>query len=551
MPVAKKKVPPVQPIAPAPPPVQEEAKPAPIWVPEEQPKEVIYPELQMDEYSTASKKGPLDPEWCKIALGWETESEYKKRRCEEVPGSQPKNWEYKDNEYHCKNVAGEKVRCRNNAQNRPFDNDWGGGTHVKGVFQGGALVQTILRGQWAGPHTITETKQEVYGGDDPYTMNDGRVLNKGDKFRASVGSVNGETVRIDKYGFVLSGQHQMTACILADELLAQDRKTGVDNPTTPKYPTWAGHDHVFIETVVIKGMSDDSRILMTVDYVKPRTSADVFYTSEVFKSASSPERKVLCDMLANAVDTLWSRTGARGYKTHPEIVGFLERHKKLLECTLHLFEENKTREGKGRGISKLRLQPGICSAIMFIQASSGPKTDGDVYRNEEPAPSEKNLDWSMWDKADSFWTLLANTTPAGKDFQQVRTAFHNLIDSEVFSDDNMGLGGNSKEKLAILCEAWGRWKDHPDTAGPPFDDGDLGEDGILSLVYSEFDDAGNPLPKGQIKLVNQADFNGIDWTESAGEVGSTKNAKMAPPPTKEQIEKGLEEIHKQRAQQLR
>lgn len=502
MPVRQKKAPLAQPVAPVAPP---EPPPAPVQEPETKAtRELIYDHLEIDEYSSTAPKGPVDPEWCKTALGWETESEFKKRKCEEVPGSKPDNWKF-DDVFHCKNISGEKVRCNNNAHNRSFDQGWCD-----------SLKHTVLYGQWAGPFTIPGE------------------------------TVNGETIRISKYGEVLSGQHQMTGCVLADEQLAKDRADGVDNPTKPKYPTWRTQGHVFIETIVIKGMSEDPRVLMTVDYVKPRTAGDVFYTSSVFKSCTAPERKELCKMLASAVDFLWTRTDARGYKTHPEVVGFLERHKTLLKTTLHIFEENKTREGKGRGISKLRLSPGQCSAIGYIQGSSGPKTDGDVYRNEEPAPSERGLDWSMWGKAESFWTLLGS----GKDFAPVRNALYHLIDSEILSEDNQGMGGRAEEKLAILCEAWGRWKEHTGT-GDVFDDGDLAEDGILSLVYSELDDEGNALPEGQIKLVNKADFLGIDSPVIAGKAASKKDDKMPPPPSREEIERATEEARKRRQQPLK
>lgn len=471
---------------------------------------VVYDKIEINEYSTTSSKGPLTIEMQKMLLGWETESEFKERKCREVTGSKPDQWawgsdmvEFTDEigqkvnvPVHCKNVAGEKVICKHNAHNRPFDEKW---------CQ--SLIHTILYGQWAGPHTIPGE------------------------------TVNGETIRVSRYGRVLSGQHSMTACILAGEWLHQARKADADPPDNPKYPAWRKEGNPFLETIVITGMSEDPRVLMTVDYVKPRTAADVFYTSEVFKSATPPERKELCRILASAVDMLWTRTSARGYRTHPEAVGFLERHKKLLDCSLHLFEENSPKSG--RKISRLRLQPGTCAALCYLMASSGPQTDGDVYRNEMP-PTEKNLDWSLWDKATEFWTLLAD----GVDFQPVRDALGRLVDSSEGNDTNQGLGGRGPEKLAILDRAWAIWKEC--TGGDPFTNDDVAPGGALCLSYSDLDDTGEKLPDNQIKLIDVADFLGIDSPEVIKSSSVSRSQPPDPVVSEGEVQEAIENTKKRR-----
>lgn len=467
---------------------------------------VVYEQLEIDEYSTASDKGPLDIQWCKDALGWETESEYLDRRVRENPGSSKEQWMVnpgkKDtfgDSYHCRNNAGEKVRCNSNAHNRPFDERWCE-----------SLIHSILHGQWAGPYTVPGE------------------------------TVNGETVRISRYGRVLSGQHQMTACILAGERLTRDRGLGLDHPNAPLYPAWVGHDEPFIETAVVKGMSEDPRILMTVDYVKPRTAADVFYTSAVFRGSTPPERQELCRVLATAVDTLWTRTDARGYRTHPEIVGFLERHPRLLQCVEQMFKLNNHKVG--RRVSKLRLNPGQCAALAYIMGSSGPETDGDTYRNEMP-PTERNLDWSRWDQQEEFWESLTG----GTDFALVRTALGRLVESNTASEENQGLGGRIPEKWAILANAWERWCSWGDTRLTVFDSSDLSPNGILCLSYTDLDAEGNKLPEGQIALIDCADFGGIDCpTVSTGKVNT--QPPDPPPPTGGEYERLKEEALARRKQ---
>ncbi len=521
MPKAAKPKKPTAPVAPTPPPPPQQAATPPPPPPSN--LRVMYDRIEIDEYSTMSAKGPLDVEWAKGAMGWETEKQYQVRKVAEEhakgnTAAKPEHYLFGENgpqltnggfqPIHCKNLAGEKVVCWNNAHNRAFDSDWCE-----------ALVHTILYGQWAGPHTIPVGYDGL-----PAT-------------------VNGETVRISRYARVISGQHEMTAVILAGEWLAKAREQGTDRPRGAKYPAWKDHDQPFIEVIVVKGLTEDARVLMTVDYVKPRSTADVFYTSETFKDSTSTERKELCRMLASAVDTLWTRTNARGYRTHPEVVGFLDRHKKLLDCVLHLYAENGARAGKNnaRRIAVLRLQPGACAALMFVQGSSGSKTDGDVYRNEEP-PSQKHLDWSYWDRAGDFWALLAT----GPDFQPVRTALGCLVESTPGSDENQGLGGRGPEKLAILAKAWEVWKDHPASAGPPFDANDLAPGGTLCLAYSNLDDKGKPLPNGEIKLLDMADFYGIDCPASVGKGKASKGPPDPPPPTPEEMKKMYEAADERR-----
>lgn len=481
---AKRKT--VAPVAPTPPaPVVSTANELPV----------VYPVLEVDVYSTTSPKGPLEVEWMKKAMGWETEPEYQARMVREKGGAAAHyifgdlGIRYEDGSVspvHCVNVAGEKVVCRHNAHNRSFDKEWCED-----------LVHTILYGQWAGPHTMPGQ------------------------------TINGETIRISCYGRVLSGQHQMTAAILADEYLHRKRADLGMDAANAMYPAWAKHNRCFIETIVVKGMSEDPRVLMTIDYVKPRTAADVFYTSDVFKACLPVERKELCRMLASAVDLLWTRTATKGYRTHPEIVGFLDRHKKLLDCVLHLFTENKPTDG--RKISKLYLQSGTCSTLMYLMGCGATtEADSDAYRNMEP-PTEKELDWSLWQKASEFWTLLAN----GRDFMPVRTALSRLRDSDVNSEENQGLGGRWPEKLAVLAKAWERWKDCP--AGAPFDDDDLVDGGLLSLSYSDLDAKGNKLPDGEITLIDIADFYGIDCPTVVKGKAARSGSPEPPPPTPEEM----------------
>lgn len=485
---------PVKTTAPPPPdPLPEPTVEASVVAPPPE-RKIIYDRVGIKEYSSTSEYGALTPGDIVTIMGWETEDEYQKRMVAEK-GGEPEHYLFGD-EYHCLDTKGRKVRCWNNANNRPFDEGW-----CEDLCDG-----TILKGQWAGP-----------------------LMMPGE-------TVNGETIRISKYGLVLSGQHQMTACKLADEKL-QESRSKPGNAKDPRYPAWNGHKQCVIETIVITGLSEDERILRTIDYVKPRTVADMLYTMPLFKERVSVERKELTRILSGAIDTLWARTATKGYKTHPEVVGFLERHRKLLKCVEHLFLLNRKDAKGGRKISALRLNVGMCSGLMYIMGSSGPKTDGDFYRNECP-PSERCLDWSLWDEAEDFWRLLAKDTS----FMQVRLALGRLVDSSLADEGNFGLGGRAQEKLALLANAWDRWKSFdPETGADPFDEEDLQEGGLLYLNYSNLDDEGNELPDKQVKLLDGNDFGGIDWPEVVKAKVDKRGVPDPPAPSREEIERATAE----------
>ncbi len=89
---------------------------------------IIYDKLEVTEFSTAVERGPLTVDEMKDILGWETETQYKKRKVEEDTAKgkencKPEHYIYGE-DYHTKNIAGEKVRCTNNLNNRPFDEKW-------------------------------------------------------------------------------------------------------------------------------------------------------------------------------------------------------------------------------------------------------------------------------------------------------------------------------------------------------------------------------------------------------------------------------------------
>lgn len=511
-PKATKKSPPKKP-APTPTPPKA-VEPEKVETNGEATREVVYDDVVMDRYDTKAPNGPITPQLAKDILYWETEKEYGARMVGHNPGTKVEHWVWKD-EYLLQDASkytrkgdriilqGDKVKCQNNLDNRELDIEWSLG-----------LAQTILTGKWAGPFTGRKT-------------------------------VNGSTIVISETGKVESGQHQLIAVIIADQLFQANPeaypfwKVKVDSGATY---TANGETHKvvgpFIETIVVTGISEDPDVTMTVDNCRQRTAADVFYTSPLYRNMPTGDRREYSRMTSAAIDLLWERTDAKGYKTLPEIVGFQERHKKMLKCVEHLFQENPK---EGRPINlKARLTGGQASALCYLMACSAPETDGDVYRNGLP-PTEKDLDWSRYDKAREFWAMIGNH----EKFKVVREALAKLIDSSTDDPTNIGLGGRLAEKLAIIAKAWDVFVAYDSSTGADmFNPADLLEGGALHLAYSDLDAKGNKLPDGQLVFNDRADFHGIDCPVSSAK---TLAAPEPPAPTPEQQEAIKAALRKEQA----
>ena len=417
-------------------------------------REVIYPVLSVNGAEVPTEQLTITCQQMKTLLGWETEKDYKARTGKDLK------------EYLLIDVEGNKVVCHHNDHNRPFSESWAR-----------TLAQDILNRNWAGPTTMPGE------------------------------TVNGETIVVGRTGRVSSGQHRGVGLILACQL-------------------WAGknHDHwvtlwpeePILESLVVTGVSESPHVIRTLDNVKPRSLLDVFYTSEIFVNLKTLAQKKECSrMLDNATKLLWQRTGAgsgkdkafTGYLTHSEALGFVERHPKLLKCIKHIFEENQDRQ-----ISKQKLSPGQCAAMMYLMGSSS--TDGDVYRNADP-PNEKKLSWDNWDKAEEFWTLAGTST----EFKAVRSAINPV------SKDNEPIKLSQSERISILCLAWENFlKGHKIKASD------------LQLSYHTKDD-------GERVLDQCYSFGGIDLGNKPGEPDEK-------PPSEEELEAEKERVRREKAEEL-
>lgn len=506
---------------------------------------VIYPEEVAEICKGANAITERDAD---IILDWVTESQYQARQMKRNPGTEAGQWTYGD-VYMLRDNENNKVRCLNNLDNRPFDERWCNG-----------LTQTILKFQWAGTITISELVEYVYGksGMEAWTSPDGKQYQIGDMIQLSAGTINGSSIGLSRTGRVESGQHSLCALKKACQIYRAAPKGTY--PEWDEYLAKYGDRHDWgpnglpgpvIETILVKGLSEDRRVLMTVDNCKPRSEADVFYTSDIFvKLRDLPaKRQEMSRMLATCVDMFWKRTKRQGYKTHTEVMQMVQDHPKLIKAVEHLFQENvdvrRNAEGKlvgGYHISNLGLSAGQAACMCYLMGCSA--SDGDEYRNGKPAPREKGLDWSRWDKAKQFWSMIGDDVG----FEPVRRALLTKVINDPSTDEGtITLGGGlmQRSKLTILAKAWEVFCDE----GRQFTELDLKEGGCLFLHYVPARSESVKQADGTIKVINSpaeliedaADFGGIDVPEKSGEeAGSNK------PMTEEQMMAEREAILKQR-----
>lgn len=242
--------------------------------------------------------------------------------------------------------------------------------------------------------------------------------------------INGESIIIGKTGLILNGQHRLVALILAeaDYTAAEGEGFEID-----KVPT--------LDTLLAFGVSEEDAVVNTIDTGKTRSLADALYRSPFFSGMNCKERKVASSVAEAAVKVCWRRTAAAGSQeikqTHSESLDFLDRHLKLTRAVQHIVEEN----GDKGQIAKY-LRPGQASALLYLMGTSA--TDPEKYRAAEH-PSEKQLDFDLWDKAEDFWVKLA---AGDKAFAAVRESLKDMIES---GDDSV------EERQAMLIKAWGRY----------------------------------------------------------------------------------------------
>ncbi len=379
-------------------------------------------------------------------------------------------------DYTLKDAEGRKVRLTNNTTNRPW---YGGNTE--------AFKQEILFRRWV---------------------------------------FNGEPIIITQRGLVGNGQHQSIALIMAEE----------ERLANPK--AWKKHwdEPVAIPKMVVFGISDEDHVIDTLDTGKTRSLADILFRGPHFASVKPNLRRVLAKICEGAIRVLWERTGA--YKgseawsprrTHGEMMHFLSRHPKVLDAVRHIWEEDEptkiqTPDGE-KSVNPIGsvVRPGMAAALLYLMAAGETKEESGYASKRR----ESNVDFSLWDKACEYWTLVGK----GDDCKGVREAVLS------YWDDTTETGATPNQKAAAAILGWHYYLEHG------------AADDYEQLRIAEGDDhpdcGGIDLgPKMQADEEDDGDLQPADDDEegTSEEVAEGEPEGGEPVPSEEQVEEGKKKV---------
>lgn len=242
--------------------------------------------------------------------------------------------------------------------------------------------------------------------------------------------LNGENRIIGCTGLVNDGQHTLIAFVLA----VQEWRLHPElwKQYWPTEPT--------LETSIILGVSEEDKVVNTLNTGKPRSLADVIYRSPYFADMNNSTRKVVANVASYCIQLLWKRTGVKEtlvvIRTHSESLDFITRHERLLECVKHIYVENGSEKRLGEFIS-----PGYAAGLLYLMASSS--TDPVEYRDSDN-PNEGMLSWDNWDRACDFWAYLAG---GNEQFGAIPKAMGKIM-------NEVGQRPSLSERCAILVKAW-------------------------------------------------------------------------------------------------
>lgn len=431
---------------------------------------ILYPVLTVCGVEIPEEDRILTVEAAKEILGWETESEHIARLTEGLSPEQVKtmNVSFGD-DYALKDLNGEKVALRNNISNRPLNETW--------MMQ---IAQDILGGNWR---------------------------------------FNTETIIVGKTGKLLSGQHRLIGFVFAEMLrLAQDEKGAELRKRHPEPLT--------LEALVSYGVEETGDVTRTLDNVRPRSLSDVLFAdTDTFKDISAATRESVCRLADYAIRTVRDRTGDdedafAPNKAHSESLDFLSRHPRLTQAVKSIHTEcvKENAKGEKQNAKVLRemvgIGQGMAAGMMYLMGAGA--SDRDKWAGAEN-PSDRQLNFELWDKAVLFWSLLVNTEDRTMDV--VRNACKGL------DNPRTGQKGPVKAKLAVVVNAWNQYKDGgritPNNIQPEYEEAAPGKEARLIQPNVEGIDLGD------VKALRRAEKEALQIAKKAEEEAAKAEAEEA------------------------
>lgn len=281
---------------------------------------------------------------------------------------------------------------------------------------------------------------------------------------------NNQPMIAGEYGNILSGRHRMIALIFAEQMRTHPQHREY-------YESLGWKSPVTIETLLIEGAKEDSKVTRTIDDTMPMTDADVLFCDpQFFKKTVQETRDRLCSVAGKAIRVLWDRTG-RGNDAHAkvctptELVEFLLAHP-TLEDSVTTIEDRNT-----GGKLAPYLSTGTATALLYLMGAS--YADPDAYAEErgekvldmdhkiltgEKSATGKDLSETVYERACDFWTALSNTTDRV-------SAVSRFIDNrrEFLAEKGQNEITND-ERIAVVVKAWNRFLTLPPAKKLTLDD---------------------------------------------------------------------------------
>lgn len=364
---------------------------------------MLYPRIETRVFCSDPAKAPLGKDGkpvvapftddlAKEILGWQDEAGFAVALESQYTKAEIKNLNTSFGEdYLFKDRNGDKIRCGNNLHNRPFyaqtAEDW---------------MLEILRRKW---------------------------------------QFNGESMIVDKYGGCQDIQHRAIGLVWACQEWELDRK--LPKPQQKWQEFWP--EKPTIDCIVVFGIEDSDDVVNTINTGKPRTLSDAIYRTSWLADKPLGERQQLAKVIAGAVTYLWKRTEAKAgslapRRPHSESFEFLDNHKRLRDKCVPFI----VAEGDGKKLTPY-LSLGWASALLYLMGSAS--SDFGKYTK---TGHEKSLDWSLYDKAEEFWTLFCNNA---KELEPLREELERLP---------MEIG--AEFKVDMIVKAWTLFSDGQEIA---------------------------------------------------------------------------------------
>jgi hypothetical protein len=253
--------------------------------------------------------------------------------------------------------------------------------------------------------------------------------------------LNGEAIIIGRTGLVLDAQHRLIGFVLACQAWEKEPE---------RYEAWK--DRPTYACYLFCGVEETDDVVNTINSGKPRSLADVIYRSHHFADVPKKDRVKLSGMADHALRTFRARTAADQFAfspekwTHAESVDLLMRHESLLKAIRFIHTESEEKDT----LSTMRIGGGTAAALLYLMGAS--TSDRQDYKNAQET-SEAALDFTNWDKAEEFWTLLLSKDNS---LGAVRLAFAELYTPTEDGDKPYVV---LEERLAIVVKAWAAFVD--------------------------------------------------------------------------------------------